>query len=303
MTCCAVCREPIEPSEYGWTLIARGEHIDDPRGDVHHRHAPEQVGPFAELSPPYSTIVADPPWHYDERIIEYGRDRGAVSASMPYSTMSDDEIARLPVCDLAAPGAHLYLWTTNQHLWVARDIALGWGFDPVQTLVWAKPPQGLGPGGTFANTTEFVIYARRSVKAKREVVRAGTIIREAREAAGLNRSELHRAVRGGNPTGIVFRWEADDCLPTGEDWDRLCEVLPPLQGCERPYVPPPPPRDAARVDSTWWTWPRGAHSAKPDAFLDIVEQVSPGPYVELFCRRPRLGWDSWGKGYEIGASA
>jgi hypothetical protein len=45
--CCAVCREPIEPSEYGWTLIARGEHIDDPRGDVHHRHAPEQADSFA----------------------------------------------------------------------------------------------------------------------------------------------------------------------------------------------------------------------------------------------------------------
>src|SRR5690606_36197426 len=48
---------------------------------------------------------------------------------------------------------------------------------------------------------------------------------------------------------------------------------------------------------------KGGHSAKPDAFGDLVEQVSPGPYVELFCRRPRLGWDSWGYGYEIGASA
>lgn len=37
-----------------------------------------------------------------------------------------------------------------------------------------------------------------------------------------------------------------------------------------------------------------AHSAKPDAFLDLVEQVSPGPYVELFARRARFGWDYWG---------
>lgn len=55
--------------------------------------------------------------------------------------------------------------------------------------------------------------------------------------------------------------------------------------------------------STWFVWPRGAHSAKPDAFGDLVEQVSPGPFVELFCRRPRLGWDSWGKGYELGAAS
>jgi N6-adenosine-specific RNA methylase IME4 len=37
-----------------------------------------------------------------------------------------------------------------------------------------------------------------------------------------------------------------------------------------------------------------AHSQKPDVFLDLVEQVSPGPYLELFARRQRLGWDTWG---------
>lgn len=36
------------------------------------------------------------------------------------------------------------------------------------------------------------------------------------------------------------------------------------------------------------------HSAKPEAFLDIVEQVSPGPYLEMFARRARFGWDYWG---------
>jgi N6-adenosine-specific RNA methylase IME4 len=50
----------------------------------------------------------------------------------------------------------------------------------------------------------------------------------------------------------------------------------------------------ARADSTWWNWKRGQHSAKPEAFLDLVETVSPGPYVELFARRDRLGWDTWG---------
>lgn len=36
------------------------------------------------------------------------------------------------------------------------------------------------------------------------------------------------------------------------------------------------------------------HSVKPECFLDLAEQVSPGPYVELFARRERLGWDTWG---------
>ena len=37
------------------------------------------------------------------------------------------------------------------------------------------------------------------------------------------------------------------------------------------------------------------HSAKPDAFLDHVERWSPGPYLEMFARRARLGdWSYWG---------
>lgn len=36
------------------------------------------------------------------------------------------------------------------------------------------------------------------------------------------------------------------------------------------------------------------HSRKPEVFLDLIEQVSPGPYLELFARRQRLGWDTWG---------
>lgn len=48
------------------------------------------------------------------------------------------------------------------------------------------------------------------------------------------------------------------------------------------------------VTSSWFVWPRAEHSRKPDAFYDLVEQVSPGPYVELFARRARFGWDYWG---------
>lgn len=45
---------------------------------------------------------------------------------------------------------------------------------------------------------------------------------------------------------------------------------------------------------TWFEWPRGRHSEKPAAFYDLVERVSPGPYLELFARQKRLGWHVWG---------
>lgn len=55
------------------------------------------------------------------------------------------------------------------------------------------------------------------------------------------------------------------------------------------------PRSKAFVSTRWFEWPRGRHSEKPDAFYDLVEHVSEGPYLELFARRARLGdWDYWG---------
>ena len=39
---------------------------------------------------------------------------------------------------------------------------------------------------------------------------------------------------------------------------------------------------------------RQEHSRKPDEVYDRIEQLLDGPYVELFARRERKGWDSWG---------
>lgn len=36
------------------------------------------------------------------------------------------------------------------------------------------------------------------------------------------------------------------------------------------------------------------HSRKPDELYNIIEQCSPGPYLELFARRSRKGWKQWG---------
>ena len=45
---------------------------------------------------------------------------------------------------------------------------------------------------------------------------------------------------------------------------------------------------------TAFTAKRTEHSRKPDLFYDLVESMSPGPYIELFARRVRLGWEGWG---------
>ena len=36
------------------------------------------------------------------------------------------------------------------------------------------------------------------------------------------------------------------------------------------------------------------HSRKPDQIFDVIEQCSSAPFLELFARHPREGWNQWG---------
>jgi len=45
---------------------------------------------------------------------------------------------------------------------------------------------------------------------------------------------------------------------------------------------------------TAFTGAQGAHSEKPDVFYDIVQSMSLGPYLDVFARKQRFGWDTWG---------
>lgn len=40
------------------------------------------------------------------------------------------------------------------------------------------------------------------------------------------------------------------------------------------------------------------HSEKPNQMYDLVESRSDGPYLELFARKTRVGWDAWGNDVE-----
>ncbi len=99
------------------------------------------------MSGAYRTIVADPPWpihSYGARTpAQNGNWRGKwvrAVAEIPYQTMSVDEIAALPVVDLAADDSHLYLWAINEFLPDAYHVARAWGFRPGSLLTWCKAP-------------------------------------------------------------------------------------------------------------------------------------------------------------------
>lgn len=54
---------------------------------------------------------------------------------------------------------------------------------------------------------------------------------------------------------------------------------------------------------TWFIAPRRRHSEKPDHIHELAERFGPGPYIELFARRPRPGWTVWGNEVDGDAAA
>jgi N6-adenosine-specific RNA methylase IME4 len=53
-----------------------------------------------------------------------------------------------------------------------------------------------------------------------------------------------------------------------------------------------------KAQPNWIFAARQEHSHKPEELYDVIERCSPGPYVELFARRKRHGWDAWGNEVE-----
>lgn len=222
MTACEKCwGEAFTASRMGPESQVEAYHrlLKENEGKPGHEMTDTPVLPmFDDLNGPYTTIVADPPWHYDKTNADKSAEGYAGKRGLGYSSMTLDEIKALPLGAIADGDCRVFLWTTNRYLRHAWDVLEAWGFHPQdRVLVWCKPPRATTPV-----TTEFVLIGRR-----------------------------------GSPPKMPWH------------------------------------------GTTWFNWPhQKAHSVKPDAFMDLVESWCPGPYLELFAREPRLGWDHWGHGME-----
>ena len=49
-----------------------------------------------------------------------------------------------------------------------------------------------------------------------------------------------------------------------------------------------------RTQPNYLSHPRQGHSIKPDQLYTLIEGCSPGNYLEMFARRRRINWESWG---------
>jgi N6-adenosine-specific RNA methylase IME4 len=115
----------------------------------------------------FRTIVIDPPWPIDMtgkrsfRHVTSDAWKGHETISLPYPTMTLEQLAALPIRSLLEKDAHIYLWTINHFVRESYDMAKAWGIRPVQLLTWCKRPMGLGLGGTYVNTNEYILFCKR----------------------------------------------------------------------------------------------------------------------------------------------
>lgn len=163
-------------------MLARTETIADPFADLPHGH--------------FGTILADPPWHFRARTaLQMSNWTSRRDAEKHYAVLGADDIAALPVKQLAAKDAHLFLCVTGPCLQQGFEVMEAWGFrysavaftwiklkrsfnaNQLRVLPTAESDLHVGLGLTTRKNAEFVLLGRRGnakriAKNVREVILA-----------------------------------------------------------------------------------------------------------------------------------
>ncbi|WP_374308502.1 MT-A70 family methyltransferase [Methylocella sp.] len=108
----------------------------------------------------FATIMADPPWRFQNSTGKVAPEHRRLSR---YGTMTLSEISSLPVRDVAAETAHLYLWVPNALLPEGLAVMAAWGFKYKANIIWHKirkdgGSDGRGVGFYFRNVTELLLF-------------------------------------------------------------------------------------------------------------------------------------------------
>jgi N6-adenosine-specific RNA methylase IME4 len=128
----------------------------------------------------YGAIMADPPWHFRARTaLQVGNWTSRRDAEKHYAVMGLDDIKAMPVREIAAPDAHLFLWTTGPCLRQSFEVIEAWGFRysavaftwiklkrshdamQIRILPMAESDLHVGLGLTTRKNAEFCLLARR----------------------------------------------------------------------------------------------------------------------------------------------
>ena len=179
----------------------------------------------------FSTVLADPPWRFQNRTGKIAPEHGRLTR---YGTMSLEDVCSLPVADISSDPAHLYLWVPNALLPEGLTVLAAWGFEYKSNLVWHKirkdgGPDGRGVGFYFRNTTELLLFGTRGKNARTLAPgrRQVNIIKTRKREHSRKPDELYDVIescsrgpfiemfaRGSRPGWTTWGNQADDYTPS-----------------------------------------------------------------------------------------
>lgn len=116
----------------------------------------------------FSTILADPPWQFQNRTGKMAPEHKRLSR---YPTLTLSEICELPVESVCEETAHLYLWVPNALIREGLEVMESWGFQYKTNIIWYKVRKDGGPdrrgvGFYFRNVTEMILFGVKGKNAR-----------------------------------------------------------------------------------------------------------------------------------------
>ncbi|MGH6887773.1 MAG: MT-A70 family methyltransferase [Rhizomicrobium sp.] len=116
----------------------------------------------------FASVLADPPWRFDNKTGKVAPGHRRLNR---YETLSFEEIELLPIGEITADVAHLYLWVPNALLPQGLAVLNAWGFRYKSNIVWHKVrkdggPDGRGVGFYFRNVTELLLFGVKGKNAR-----------------------------------------------------------------------------------------------------------------------------------------
>jgi N6-adenosine-specific RNA methylase IME4 len=116
----------------------------------------------------FATVLADPPWRFTNKSGKVAPEHKRLAR---YETLTLDAIMALPVAQVTAATAHLYLWCPNALLPQGLAVLEAWGFRYKSNIVWHKVRRdggsdGRGVGFYFRNVTELILFGVKGSNAR-----------------------------------------------------------------------------------------------------------------------------------------
>ena len=133
-TLCWTCQRPLKGDPCGWCAVHDTTLPGKPRCLTERCRwcrEPSKSGDGDNTG--IVVVYADPCWDYS-----FNTTRRLRAIENQYPTLTEADIAALPVAALAGPFAVLYLWTTAPRLDAGMRVLTAWGFDFVTCHAWDK---------------------------------------------------------------------------------------------------------------------------------------------------------------------